>query len=126
MAVKTLFGKNGESHIGIYPSELKNPVFHVKNKGTYKLDAEIIKSFELVKWEHNGRLHEKYEVPFKYFEKIEDEVKVEKVEVKQETLSIEEPADENISAMTIRDFYCILHKIPKSNKKWLNKLILDE
>lgn len=31
--------------------------------------------------------------------------------------------DQNFSTMTIRDFYCILHQKPLSEKKWLNKLI---
>jgi hypothetical protein len=29
------------------------------------------------------------------------------------------------SAMTIRDYYCIIHNLPRSNKPWLNALITE-
>jgi hypothetical protein len=31
--------------------------------------------------------------------------------------------DDHVSKLTIRDKYCMMHRIPKTNKPWLNKLI---
>lgn len=34
-----------------------------------------------------------------------------------------EKEDSHYSAMTMRDYYCIKHNVPMSNKEWLNDLI---
>ena len=41
-------------------------------------------------------------------------------------LEVDEDKDENISTMTLRDFYAIVQNKPVSNKSWLNSLIKKE
>jgi hypothetical protein len=36
-----------------------------------------------------------------------------------------EKPDDHMTKMTIRDNYCITHGVPRSNKPWLNKLIIE-
>lgn len=106
MAVKKTFISNGEVCIGIFPKELDDAEFNIYNLGWHRLDTEAAKQYPLVEWEYQGKIFQKYEIPLKHFTKIN-----------------KEEEDSNISLMTIRDFYCILHKKPRSNKEWLNKLI---
>ena len=41
----------------------------------------------------------------------------------EEELPFTEKEDNHYAQMTIRDIYCIVNKVPLSNKKWLNTLI---
>ena len=41
----------------------------------------------------------------------------------EEELPFTEKDDAHYAQMTIRDIYCIVNKVPLSNKKWLNNLI---
>ena len=41
----------------------------------------------------------------------------------EEELPFTEKEDNHYASMTIRDIYCIVNKVPLSNKKWLNALI---
>jgi hypothetical protein len=41
----------------------------------------------------------------------------------EEELPFTEKEDNHYASMTIRDIYCIVNKVPLSNKKWLNTLI---
>ena len=34
--------------------------------------------------------------------------------------------DQHLSSMTMKDLYCIIHNVAKSDKKWLNDLIKSE
>jgi hypothetical protein len=36
----------------------------------------------------------------------------------------EDDTDQNISALTIKDFYAIIQNVPVSGKSWLNKIII--
>jgi hypothetical protein len=63
---------------------------------------------------------ESWEFPF------EDMVKLKPLSSEVEEVAedeIEDDTDQNISALTIRDFYAILQNKPVSAKPWLNKLI---
>lgn len=40
-------------------------------------------------------------------------------------LELASAEDAPFNSMTIRDFYCILHNVPKTRQKWLNKLIIE-
>lgn len=42
-----------------------------------------------------------------------------------ETLELQAMEDSPFGSMTIRDFYCILHNVPKTRQKWLNDLIKE-
>ena len=42
-----------------------------------------------------------------------------------EELELAGAEDTPFSSMTIRDFYCILHNVPKTRQKWLNDLIKE-
>jgi len=42
-----------------------------------------------------------------------------------ETLELQTMEDSPFGSMTIRDFYCILHNVPKTRQKWLNDLIKE-
>lgn len=51
----------------------------------------------------------------------------ELIEIKDDFINIiEELEDDNMSKMTVRDFACIILKLPKTNKLWLNKLITEK
>ena len=108
MTVKKTFISNGEVCIGVFPKELENAEFNIYNIGWHRLDTEAVKDYPLINWEYMGKTYQKYEIPLKHFTKIN-----------------KEEEDSNISLMTIRDFYCILNKVPRSNKEWLNKLTLE-
>ena len=106
--------KSGIPSVGFYENELnkKDFTFIITNDSKfegkiYKVYPEIIKAnYELKEFEHNGRIHQKYEIS------IADIIEV-----------IEEKEDNPISLMTIRDFYSIIRNKPESTKEWLNELI---
>ncbi len=58
----------------------------------------------------------KVELPVLEFEKVD-------LGVFEEELPFTEKDDAHYAQMTIRDIYCIVNKVPLSNKKWLNNLI---
>lgn len=79
-----------------------------------------------------------YQVPISYLNKyspVEDEKKsvvIEKKSLSKKEIAdvmtksgslFEDDTDENINALTIRDFYSIVNSIPASNKEWLNNVI---
>lgn len=54
---------------------------------------------------------------------IDDEKKISNDAL--ELLEREAMEDSPFGSMTIRDFYCILHNVPKTRQKWLNDLIKE-
>lgn len=56
---------------------------------------------------------------------LEDMIKLKPLQSIEETVEevIEDDTDQNISALTIRDFYAIVQNKPVSAKQWLNRII---
>lgn len=97
---------------------VEKPIYYRLNKG---MASEF--TYEKVP----GTTDKSWSVPVEHLEKLVP--KIAEIKEKEEDyqlsmdLEIEDDKDENISTMTLRDFYAIVQNKPVSNKTWLNNLI---
>lgn len=120
MKPKSPFTKNGNVYVGFFVNELKNVPFEFLIKNDTKVHIvtqELKDKYPAVGVQFGNTIALRHEIPTKEFTEF--------------ILKDYEPpigpfgpkTDDNIDYMTIRDFFCIIHKIPKSEKEWLNNLI---
>lgn len=97
----------------------------------YRLNKDKVAGFNYEKVNHVS--DKSWSVPIEHLERLVPTITeiVEKEEGKEEyqmglDLELDDDKDENISTMTLRDFYAIVQNKPVSNKFWLNNLIKKE
>jgi hypothetical protein len=107
-----------------------NAIKHVETTVSSEIVFYTLKNTENYKDVYNEsvRVTGSWEVPLSDLLKLEPKsvIKEKIVEKPIASLFDEElldDMDEHFNSMTIRDFHCIINKIPFSNKEWLNKLI---
>lgn len=91
----------------------------------YRLNKDKVSGFSYEKVP--GTTDKSWAVPVEHLERLVPQI----LEIKEKEedhqlsfdLEIEDDKDENISTMTLRDFYAIVQNKPVSNKSWLNNLI---
>ena len=93
----------------------------------YRLNKDKMAGFSYEKVPHVS--DKSWSVPIEHLEKLVPKItEIKEPEEKEEyqlglDLELDDDKDENISTMTLRDFYAIVQNKPVSNKSWLNILI---
>jgi hypothetical protein len=134
--------RDSPDHVLFFTEEFKGNTYYVMYKKDYKtfcdergntvekpiyyrLNKDKVVGFNYEKVAHGS--DKSWSVPVEHLEKLIPQIAeiTEKEEDYQLSLElqIDDDVDENISAMTLRDFYAIVQNKPVSNKSWLNNLI---
>ena len=132
------------NHVLFFTDEFKGNMYYVMYKKDYKTfcdeQGNVVEKpmyYRLNKEKVSGFNYEKvpsttdksWAVPIEHLEKLVPQISEITDKEDEEAyqlsldLEIEDDKDENISTMTLRDFYAIVQNKPVSNKSWLNNLI---